>query len=69
VLAGGVLAGGVLAGGVLAGGVLAGVLGVIVGGLMAVVVVLMIWLSIALSGPFTIFPATLLHALLRAIGR
>jgi Zn-dependent protease with chaperone function len=53
----------------LAGGLLAGVLGAIVGGLMAVVVVLMIWLSIALSGLFTVLPATLLHALLRAIGR
>ncbi|HEU0199386.1 MAG TPA: M48 family metalloprotease [Burkholderiaceae bacterium] len=46
-----------------------GFLGALCGWLGMVAVVLLIWLSIALSGLFTIFPAALLHALLRAIGR
>jgi hypothetical protein len=36
-----------------------------VGVLMCVVVVLLVWLSAALSGLFTIVPAALLHAILR----
>lgn len=37
----------------------------IVAVLMGIVVVLLIWLSLALSGLFTVLPATLLHAVLR----
>ena len=37
----------------------------LVGVLLCVVVVLVVWLSLALSGLFTILPAALLHALLR----
>jgi hypothetical protein len=44
---------------------LIGALGVLVGGLLTVAVVLMVWLSVALSGLFTIMPAAMIHALLR----
>jgi hypothetical protein len=52
-----------------AAGLVVGALSALVGALMTFVVVLMIWLSFALSGLFTIMPAALLHALLRALGR
>lgn len=48
---------------------LGALLSVVVGGLLSVAVVLLIWLSIALSGLFTIMPAALLHAVLRHFGR
>jgi hypothetical protein len=44
------------------------VLGTIAGGLMVVAVTLLMWLSAAMSGLFTVIPAALLHALLRWIG-
>jgi len=43
-------------------------LSVVVAGLMTFAVTLMIWLSFAISGLFTIMPAALLHALLRWLG-
>jgi Zn-dependent protease with chaperone function len=43
-------------------------LGSIAGVLMAVAVVLLVWLSFAISGLFTVFPAAMIHALLRWIG-
>jgi hypothetical protein len=46
---------------------LIGVLGTVAAALLALVVVLLVWLSLALSGIFTIVPMALLHALLRAI--
>lgn len=45
-----------------------GALAVVVGGLLSAAVVLLIGLSIALSGLFTILPVSLLHAALRAVG-
>jgi hypothetical protein len=48
--------------------VLMGALSALVAGLMTFAVVLLIWLSFALSGLFTIMPAALLHALLRWVG-
>ena len=45
--------------------VLSAVLFTVIGSLMAVVVVLLIWISLALSGLFTLLPVALLHALLR----
>ncbi len=47
--------------------VLIGALVAAAGALMVPVVVLLVWLSIALSGLFTILPAALLHALLRGV--
>jgi len=47
--------------------VFAGLL-LVLGGLMCVVVYLLVIVSAALSGFFTLVPAALLHALLRAIG-
>jgi hypothetical protein len=44
---------------------LIGALSVLVGGLLTVAVVLLVWLSVALSGLFTIMPAAMIHALLR----
>jgi Zn-dependent protease with chaperone function len=52
----------------LAVALLIGVLSAIAGGLMILAVTLMIWLSFALSGLFTILPAALVHGLLRWIG-
>jgi hypothetical protein len=46
-----------------------GLVGAVVGGLMAVVIVLLVVLSTALSGLFTLFPAAILHALLRWAAR
>jgi hypothetical protein len=40
----------------------------VVAGLMTFAVTLMIWLSFAISGLFTIMPAALIHALLRWLG-
>jgi Zn-dependent protease with chaperone function len=45
-----------------------GALGAIAACLMVVAVTLMIWLSVAISGLFTIMPAAALHALLRWLG-
>ncbi|MEO6270286.1 MAG: hypothetical protein ABIP08_08290, partial [Lautropia sp.] len=45
--------------------VLSAVLFTVIGSLMTVAVVLLIWISLALSGLFTLLPVTLLHALLR----
>jgi Zn-dependent protease with chaperone function len=45
--------------------ILIAVLSAIIGFLLVVVVVLLIWVSAALSGLFTLFPTALLHALLR----
>jgi Zn-dependent protease with chaperone function len=45
--------------------ILISVAAVVVGGLMSVVVVLLVWVSTAISGLFTIFPAAILHFLLR----
>jgi hypothetical protein len=44
------------------------VLGTVAAGLMGVVVVLLVWLSVAISGLFTVMPAAALHALLRWLG-
>jgi hypothetical protein len=46
---------------------LIGALATVVAALLGVVVVLLVWLSLALSGLFTILPIALVHALLRAI--
>jgi hypothetical protein len=40
-------------------------IGLLLAGLMGTCVVLLIWLSVALSGMFTWLPASLIHALLR----
>ena len=48
--------------------VLIGALSALVAALMTFAVVLMIWLSFALSGLFTLMPAAALHALLRWVG-
>ena len=45
------------------------VLGVIVFGLLSVVVYLLVIVSAALSGMFTLVPAGILHAILRALAR
>jgi Zn-dependent protease with chaperone function len=47
---------------------LIGTLSAIAGGLLTVAVILMIWLSVAISGLFTLMPAAVLHALLRWLG-
>lgn len=47
---------------------LIGALSVLVGGLLTVAVGLMVWVSVALSGLFTIMPAAAIHALLRWAG-
>jgi len=46
---------------------LIGALGVIVLGLLSVCVVLLVWVSVAISGLFTIFPTAILHAILRHV--
>jgi hypothetical protein len=46
---------------------LIGTLGAVAAALLGLVVVLLVWVSLALSGIFTILPLALLHALLRAI--
>jgi len=43
--------------------------GTVVVALLLVASVLLVWLSVAFSGLFTIFPATILHYILRALGR
>jgi Zn-dependent protease with chaperone function len=44
-------------------------LGLVIVGLLGVVIVMLLWVSTALSGLFTVAPAALLHVILRAVSR